>query len=435
MRDFANYAFSLVEVGSILAIPWNVLPKKIEKGLGLTILFACMIIGAAANNLLSVNIFVKPLIMLGLFGVFSEMIFQGNMCTKIFYLILGMYIVGASEMCIANIVFSLPQQFSSTLINSTLMETVFTLGIKLIVIVCGIIFVRYINKLQPKLPRKYWYILDLMFVVFIEMLQLCIFIESNLTNNNQLSNNLKYVIVLSYLILIMGIGVIYFFGKICWAYERQTELEIFQLRSSELDKIVSYQMHMASELKNIRHDIKKHMANVSHLLDGAQVGQAREYVDQLGERLDNMKPVIKSGNSIVDVIMSKYSAVCKSKDIELILLVDEVPKLEISPVDISAIMDNLLDNAIEAVLRSNLEERCIEVKYFSYKGGLAIKIKNPYKGALNIQGEKLMTSKSELDTHGYGLKSIKTAIERNNGDFKYYIEKESFTAVVILPLK
>lgn len=105
MRDFANYAFSLVEVGSILAIPWSVLPKKIEKGLGLTILFACMIIGAAANNLLSVNIFVKPLIMLGLFGVFSEMIFQGNMCTKIFYLILGMYIVGASEMCIANIVF------------------------------------------------------------------------------------------------------------------------------------------------------------------------------------------------------------------------------------------------------------------------------------------------------------------------------------------
>lgn len=433
IREMANYIFSLIEVGSVLFIPWSILSKRFTGKKGLILFFLFITIGASAINLMSMNMFLKPLVLLTILGVFCHAIIIGKLYIKIFYLILGMYIVVASEMFMANIVLVLPQHVLLKILESVLIETIFSMAIKIAVIICGIILVRYINKLQPKLPIVYWCVLNAMYIIFIEILQLCMSIETNLKANND-TETMIYIIILSYVLLIISVGIISFFGKICWAYEKQTEFEVFQIRSNELDKVINYQEHVAAELKNLRHDMNKHIANISHLLNQEQISQARKYTEQLSIQIDDIKPIIKSGNYIVDAILSKYSALCNSKNIKLSLIIDEVSQLKINPVDLSAIIDNLLDNAIGAVMKCHKNVRHITVKYFLYKESLALKIINPYNEELKFDDGLLLTSKNELKEHGYGLKSVKTAVERNNGDFKYYIEDNRFTVVIILPL-
>ena len=44
------------------------------------------------------------------------------------------------------------------------------------------------------------------------------------------------------------------------------------------------------------------------------------------------------------------------------------------------------------------------------------------------------TSKTEQEEHGYGLKSVESAVERNEGVFNCYVKEEEFIAVVMLPV-
>jgi len=417
-----------------MAIPWSILPKRFEwkKEYPLAVLF--VFIGAKAINIIGVSIFIRPLIMLVILSVFCHVLFWEIVHIKVFYLILGMYIVAASELFMANIVYILPPDVMERILNNFWLEILFSLIIKIVVIILGIVFVQYINKLKPKLPAGYWYVLDIMFLVFIEVIQLCVVIESSLAHVDDSLYLLKYIIILSYLAIMMGIVVIYFFGKICWVFEKQTEYKMNQLRNNELNKIMSYQRHASTEIQNMKHDIKKHIANVLYLLECQETDQARRYTTELIAKVNQVKPLVKSGNHIVDTILSKHSAFCANAGIDLKLSVDDVPQLKINAVDISAVIDNIFDNAIEAVLKKDVDKKWIELKYFIYKGALAIKMTNPYSGRLKVDMGQLMTNKKDFKEHGYGLQSVRTVIEKHNGTIKHYTNDGIFSVVIFLPL-
>lgn len=47
----------------------------------------------------------------------------------------------------------------------------------------------------------------------------------------------------------------------------------------------------------------------------------------------------------------------------------------------------------------------------------------------------LETSKKNSINHGHGIKSIKQLVKRNNGVINFIQSRNSFTSVVILPIK
>lgn len=85
--------------------------------------------------------------------------------------------------------------------------------------------------------------------------------------------------------------------------------------------------------------------------------------------------------------------------------------------DIVTIMGNLLDNAINAVMK--VEERKIYLKIAFSKGNIVINIQNTFNGEIQrINGEIVTTGG---DGHGYGLKNIRNAVDKYNGyiDIQY----------------
>ena len=429
MQEIISFMFSIIQSVVILGIVGSVLQIRYTKYVKVVMFSLSVLIGAIGINVIG-DSYSPGIIWLLLVGILCQILYSGSLVVKIFYMLFAQYICVASEMVLSTIMISLPWGLVKTITNNIFIVTGISIFIKAVVIVCGIMFVEYIRKINPNLSKKYWIGMDLFLLTVIESVQLLF----TLTLRMQKTEFFLYTVILLYALLLLGVFVIYFLGKICWVYEKNTEYELWQLRGNELQKVITYQNEVNEEMKKARHDMKKHLGNILYMIENNQKEKAKEYISRLTDAISTTKQNLYSGNYIIDAILNKHTVLCKSKDIKLELAVDEIPNLDTNPIDISAILDNLLDNAIEAVEALRISEQRIEVKLFLYKNNLTVVVKNPYENKLKMEAGYIHTSKAEQEEHGYGLKSVESAVERNGGVFNCYAKEEEFIAVVMLPV-
>lgn len=433
INEAMNFLFSVIEASILLGLVGSLFPGRYNRTLNIVAFFISVISGAVAINQMGFNIFLRTLILIVFFILLCQILYEGPIHMKLFYLLFANYICVVSEVVFANFIMLLPDEKVNIILHDIKVETTVTIIIKALVILLGILFAKYFMKLKPKLPGKYWITLDLIFIIFIEILQLSMFIELKI--KDIIPEYHLYCILMTIGILIISVYVFYFLGKICWVYEKQTEFELFKLRSSELEKIIVYQQQSGQEMKRIKHDINKNLTNISYLLEKEKITESVSYLDNITNVLNNAKEVISCGNYVIDAILNYRISLCNHKHILLELSIDQIGEFQIKPVDISAILDNLLDNSIEAVESLAIEKRIINIKIFSYKNNMVIVIKNPFQGKLEWKNNEIVTKKSSYSEHGYGLKSIKDTIERNLGTYKCYVDDNEFTTIVMLPFK
>lgn len=106
-------------------------------------------------------------------------------------------------------------------------------------------------------------------------------------------------------------------------------------------------------------------------------------------------------------------------------------KLNIKPFDLSIVLGNLLDNAIEAA--SKLEKgKVIKASVELDRNILYISISNPFDGKLLYKAGKLKTTNKEKENHGFGLSSVKKAIAKYNGTINIRHTDRMFYADVLI---
>ncbi len=428
-KEIISFLFSAIQSAVIFGIVGSVLQSRFIKyakvwGLGVSI-----VIGAIGINVIG-DSYIQGIIWLVLIGALCQILYRGSLAVKVFYILFAQYICVAGEMILSTIMISLPGGLVKIITNNMFMVTGISIFIKAIVIISGILFVRYIRKINPDLPGRYWIGMNIFLLTVIESVQLLLALDLSI----QKTEFYIYIMVLLYALLLSGIFVIYFLGKICWIYEKNTEYELWQMKGNELQNVIAYQSEVNEEMKKIRHDMKKHLGNILYMVENDQKEKTKEYIGKLTDVILAAKQNVYTGNYIIDAILNKHMVLCKGKNVKLELSVDEIPELDTNPVDISAILDNLLDNAIEAVENLGIHERCIDIKLFLYKNNLAIVVKNLYDNKLQMNEKYISAGKSERMEHGYGLKSVESAVERNGGVFHYYAKEREFIAVVMLPV-
>lgn len=137
---------------------------------------------------------------------------------------------------------------------------------------------------------------------------------------------------------------------------------------------------------------------------------------------------------LIDAILNYGIALCKKNNIKVKFRIDSIPTLNISPPDLSSILSNIFDNAVEANLKIEESKRFFSIQVFCYKNYLSVIAKNPYEHVLLECNGLLLTDKLDNGQHGYGLKSIKITAEKYRGTFEYKTHNNIFTVIVMLPL-
>ncbi|HBK02169.1 MAG TPA: hypothetical protein DDY77_03980 [Clostridiales bacterium] len=213
------------------------------------------------------------------------------------------------------------------------------------------------------------------------------------------------------------------------ATRRQVESEFDSMR--EIWKLQKKQYEMSKqniEIINMKcHDLKHHIHSIG---DGA-IG--KDALCELEEHISIYDSSAKTGNDALDVILTEKSLLCNKEKINFGYIVDGERLNFMKKEDIYALFGNIIDNAIEAVLKLEEAKRVISLKVKASGKMLVVNAFNYFDGALNIENGEIKTVKHDKAYHGFGLKSIKYISQRYNGDFQITAENGVFTLTIIFP--
>ena len=177
--------------------------------------------------------------------------------------------------------------------------------------------------------------------------------------------------------------------------------------------------------------MKNNMIYLKELLN-TDAEKAREFLDEYIGQSEVTDEISKSGNLAVDALINYKNMTAREKGVTMHLESQIPVEMPYESTDLSIILGNLLDNAIEATEKLEVEKD-IFVNLLYQKEKLLIKIRNPYAGDLKKdRAGNYISEKKDCENHGIGLKSVRKVVEKYEGVMEIHTEDQTFEVYVIL---
>lgn len=190
---------------------------------------------------------------------------------------------------------------------------------------------------------------------------------------------------------------------------------------------------MYRRMRGWRHDYHNHMQVLKAHLGLGQYAEAQEYLKRLEEDLAGVDTVLKTGNVMVDAILNSKLTLIRERGIQVDATAIVPRDVGISGVDLSILIGNLLDNAMEACEKvSRQEDRFIRIYVDILKKQFYICVTNSMAGKAKKAGMGFFSSKGA--DHGLGLLRIDSIVEKYHGYLNRQAEDGVFATEVTLPL-
>lgn len=211
---------------------------------------------------------------------------------------------------------------------------------------------------------------------------------------------------------------------------KKTYLKLVEYQTEQSEKHLNEVRSFHKEMRGYKHDFHHHLQALKGQLEAGEVDRALAYIEQLDNQLMNVDTLLKTGNVSLDAILSAKIAQAKVENIAVTVKANVPDALTISDLELSIIIGNLLDNAIEAC-RTVTGERFIRI-FISMKGTML------YFSMLNAAGAKKKKTGSLFATHkdgvhGFGLRRAEAILEEHGGWVKYNSEDGAFTSEFLVP--
>ncbi|CEN83881.1 GHKL domain-containing protein [Paeniclostridium sordellii] len=188
------------------------------------------------------------------------------------------------------------------------------------------------------------------------------------------------------------------------------------------------------KVKKLYHDINNHICCIDNLKNNNK--EVSEYINNLKDEIKSFKDNYNTGNMILDIIINEKSELCSKKGIKFICDINFSKVDFIKPIDVSSIFANILDNAIEACdkIRDEDIEKYIRIKGTISKAYFVIKCENSKVNNIKFKKNKLLTDKMDKFVHGIGTQSIKSSLDKYDGELLFEDEKDKFILNLYIPL-
>ncbi len=217
-------------------------------------------------------------------------------------------------------------------------------------------------------------------------------------------------------------------GLIQW--NNITDAVIFKLTFSEEQRQMKRQIdihknhyyELSKNIENTRksqHDMKHHLRVIRNFLEEKNYDELSEYMDSFEKTIYIETPILYCKNVIIDALFKYYSQICAKNDIRFNVKFETEAETYFPDTDITIIFGNLLENAFEACLSQNVENKFINVKGSCIKGILFLSISNSFGGTVKRINNNFMSSKRQGE--GIGIKSVNSIVDKYNGVIDFEI--------------
>lgn len=187
------------------------------------------------------------------------------------------------------------------------------------------------------------------------------------------------------------------------------------------------------EIVNRKYHDLKHQIGV--IRAEGDPGLRASYLDSLEASVAGYAAQADTGNGVLDVILTTKSLECAERGIDLTYVADGALLDFMSAMDVSAVVGNALDNAIDGVLAvPEPEKRLIKVAVYARDRFVMLTFENYFTGELRTEDGAIVTRRADRDRHGYGLKSIRYTAEKYGGSMTVNVEERWFVLRILVPM-
>lgn len=248
------------------------------------------------------------------------------------------------------------------------------------------------------------------------------------------NNTTIYILCFASILLLFGANIIIFhvYNKLSKTTEQLYELKAIEQKQEIDNTYMQIIEENNNDFKIFCHDIKNHLEQISKLSDNPKI---KEYVNSLYGTVNEYSYTGMSDNKVLDIIISKYKSLCQNKSINISFDTKTANLDFMEDIDLANVMNNLLDNAVEAAEKSS--EKRISVSVYSKNNTMQIiKITNSSDTAPKVSEQRLLTSKKNKTLHGLGLTSVKNTLKKYDAilDWNYDEENKSFETTIVFSI-
>lgn len=219
--------------------------------------------------------------------------------------------------------------------------------------------------------------------------------------------------------------------------EKEILLETYENQIQDMEEHMKDVEHLYDGIRGMKHDMKNYLADIEALLKEKEYpgGQeeVRRYLDGLYNSMEELDMKCKTGNPVTDVVLSRKIRESEAAGIAFECEFIYPEGMGISAFDLSIILNNALENALEASKKEG-EGAQIRVESYRRENLFFLEIENYYTGnpKIDASGEFLKTTKEDKNRHGLGTKNIANSVKRYDGKLNYDYQNSIFALTVML---
>lgn len=263
-----------------------------------------------------------------------------------------------------------------------------------------------------------------------------IFLFYYLIDNSIKGNLTNYTIlfIAIFLILLMNIIVFNYFDKLCQAQEIKEKydslLHYQDIQLLQQQRTDAYNRTIAT----MRHDMKNYLLSIANKIELGQIPEVLDEISSTNQQFLTPEKVISSPDSLLNYILNAKLFDCEQNNIDLIVTY-KLSKLISMPIgELSILLGNAIDNAIEYLSGHDLEKKVIDLNIVYDYNTLYIAVKNPLEDDIIIPKNYNIPSTKKTEFHGLGIQSMQQIVENYEGLFTITSENHFFLLEITMPL-
>lgn len=216
-----------------------------------------------------------------------------------------------------------------------------------------------------------------------------------------------------------------------WFIERQ-QTQLLQAHMHEAER--SY-----ARVRALQHEMRGHLTNLKGLAQSGAPADVAAYIDKMDAGIraagtGDAGRTFQTGNPVADVIVNDKRQQCEERGIRFEAALCYPDAAAYDAFDVGIILQNLLQNALEACEAVPKGERCIRLTGKRTGRFFLIEVRNSFAGGVVFgpDGLPLTTKREDAPMHGLGLANVRREAEKYMGELELKAGPKEFTATVLL---
>ncbi|MCQ4636764.1 ATP-binding protein [Anaerovorax odorimutans] len=211
--------------------------------------------------------------------------------------------------------------------------------------------------------------------------------------------------------------------------ENKFLLERWAAQRQHLKGLESFSQEVRAMTKDVR--------RLTRFFEDGSPHSLRRQLDAEQSCLDSCNALlskVRCGNPEVDALLFSKTVICEKYGIEFEVTICRIPEGKLTEIELTSLLGNLLDNAIEAAYASPAPRPFVKMNCQFRSGVFLIRIENSKDPARNPMANHMKTDKENPQFHGLGLRILDGIVKKYDGVMKMEDKGDTFTSSVSLIL-